>query len=231
MIKARGVLASASLLFVAFILSSCSTNPQVSAPAPSATNPAPTASGIATESQRKPNFSSLVVEPTGLGSLHIGKPVSDSDMVMLNPTYCTVEGDPAAYGYEPGDPAAGRWLSNYPQFDETHRPFAIDVKNSLVTDIQIFSSQIATEHGIHVGSSLDELRAAYPALKDGERGGISSTHYIVESGKILIFEVLLASGYYPDNATNSVLTMRVSSPNMATLTPMAGSDASVGGCL
>jgi hypothetical protein len=104
-----------------------------------------------------PALTDLVVSPDGLGPLVVGSPVPETDMAsavaVWNPTKCG---------------ATGAWLPNYPDSPTLDQlsdvPFVVGTNNKSdpISFIGVRSVDIKTAAGIHIGSTADQLAAAYP---------------------------------------------------------------------
>ena len=209
---------------ITVILAGCTAAPSgSSAPEPEVTvptrteepSPPPTTTAPAI---RLPNFEDLTLSTEGLGSLLLGKPVTDSDMVEFIPDACTDlhpgYGDDSAFD-------AGRWRHVY--HDHGPRdPFTVNVSDTEVDAIEVTSPAIPTEAGIRVGSTLSELRKAYPALLNGQTGPLSSLHYIQSGDHAMVFEVVTAD--------TTIGNIAVGILDGADAFPRWATDNVVGGC-
>jgi hypothetical protein len=190
----------------------------------------PSAEGSVPSSSR-PDFSDLVVRPDGLGTIVIGGGAAESGMLLHDPDHCTVDGDPTVYGYAPGDPAVGRWLADYPEQSDPSGLFEVAVDDEdRVTAIGIRSLDLATAEGIRVGSTREELLAAYPTLEQTDVGSFSTVYAMSGTGGRLVFEVL-DSDYDPQAAVGSVVLLAVGAADAPAPTARYATDASIGGCL
>jgi hypothetical protein len=174
-----------ALSVVAVALAGCSQAPTVSAPPP---------------------VSKLVVSPDGIAGLAVGHPVASSNLVSYGEHAC---------------PKSGGWLPRYSQ-DATNSsgqqldPFDVDTKGARrgapITDEFVWSKSIATAKGIHVGSSLAQVMAAYP--RGTATSAYSTVVYAVPgaAGKLLI-EVARrnddAAGEWPAATLGTVVWMHV----------------------
>ncbi|HEX4444048.1 MAG TPA: hypothetical protein VHZ81_10795 [Galbitalea sp.] len=143
---------------IAVVLALAGCAPAVSPPShthAAAPTPAPSPSPTA-----PPTLSELTLSPDGLGVLVIGSPVpkqsSSAAVVVWNPTQC--------------DATSGAWLANYPSGPTIYgagAPFVFDVnsKDEPLPYITILSPQIKTAAGISLGSTRDEVVAAYPRAR------------------------------------------------------------------
>lgn len=120
-------------------------------------SPTPTASAAPT----KPELADLVLSTAGLGPLLMGAvpPVTDPalDILVLGEVTC----DPSAA------PIPDVWIANYPDITMSDgkmtSPFQVAVKEGgLVARIDVRGSGIHTDRGIQIGSTTDDVLAAYP---------------------------------------------------------------------
>ncbi|MFW2512429.1 hypothetical protein ACNI3K_01475 [Demequina sp. SO4-13] len=181
-----------------------------------------------------PPVEELVATPDGLGPLAIGEPPEGNpgeQMISFDEDYCA--GGPG--GAEGADP--GRWVAEYDDvtgfYDSTTAPFTLAVDDDEgVWRIDIFATEIASEAGISIGSTLAELEDAHPDLESGSSGGVSDVWWIEGDEGYLVFETQgEESGLQPEGTPPTVILMRVlddeSDPDFAT----ANSDDVAGGCL
>ena len=196
------------------------------APTSSPTQAAPSATPSPTPSQTKPALDELVLSPEGLGSVVIGEapPTIDPaiDVVIFDVDYCQADVDAGLIE------DAGKWIPNYePALSGPSRePFSVHV-NGTVNTISIASDQIRTSEGLGLGSTIDDVRTAYP--EGVEQQGHETNLFIVPgvNGQ-LVFEVLAADStdpyYGPDGApAGTVVFVRVH-PAGQELRPWASTD-------
>jgi hypothetical protein len=212
----RGISVSVGLLAV-LALAGCA--PAVATPTAAPTvaqTPSATPTPVATPT--KPDEADLVVTPDGIAPLVIGQLVpeqpTDVAVMVWDASYCA---DPTI-GVKPGDPTAGAWVANYPKDSTGYLaglPFEVVTLNHArtapIAGMLVTSTNLATPEGIHVGSTLAELKAAYPALKTGPHSSISDVFSIDGSAGTLIFEVAngLTARYWPAERVGTVLWMRI----------------------
>lgn len=141
----------------------------------------------------------------GLGELKFGlTPPSDApdvNLVSFTADAC------------PGAPEPGLWRANYPDIDEgfgPQAPFGIAVgADDALTRIDIHSSEIFTDLGIHLGSSLDEVLGVYPGGPDAviNHADVSDVYVMKGDSGQLQFEVAVdrIPDYWDPAALNTVV--------------------------
>ena len=165
----------------------------------------PEPSATPTPEPTKPATSELILSPEGLGPLVIGSapPASNPalDIAIFDPDHCAAW---VADGYAPG-----KWVPNYEPSASADvvGPFALLVDGGTLQGLEVFSSEIKTKTGIHIGSSRDELLAAYPGGFETVLAGFASDVYVLRGthGKLLL-EVLSdrEPGYWASDEINKV---------------------------
>jgi len=178
----RPLIGAAALLV---LLTGCASE----APEPIAEPPVvvktPTPTPTPTPEPTKPALDELVLTTEGLGYLVPGQPIEevadDVAIVIFDENACR-----GLVGYEQD---FDRWVSNYPEGDEAFYVFTnMGKKDGALLTIVSRTEALRTDTGLGVGSTVDELTAAYPELRTVPKEGF--TIYIVdgEKGK-LQFEV------------------------------------------
>ena len=177
-----------------------------------------------------PPTASLVLSTPGLGPLTIGLPPKSNpgaQMIVFDPKACAG----AAEGSE-----LGRWTANYPPYtdaDGSSKPlFAVDVNDSHgVYWIDVLNPAIKTSAGIHVGSTLDALKAAYPGLVKGTPGPTSQPWWVSDAAGTLSFEVQDSSqGLQPEGTPPVVVLIHVQAPGVDADWTAANSGNIAGSC-
>jgi hypothetical protein len=144
-----------------------------------------TPSPAATAVDPHPALADLVITTSGLLPLTIGQAIVGNPgeaMVEWNATAC----DPAFT-----DPSAlGRWQATYPEIPDRGRPFLVDGEmDGVLRRIDVNSPILSTPEGIHVGSPVTDLVAAYPALTTGTSGWDAiHVHWIQDARGTVVFE-------------------------------------------
>ena len=211
-------LLAASLL----VLAACSPGPVVTvttAPPPSVTpsvTPAPTPTFVA-----HPALADLHITTSGLLPLTIGMDAATNPgaaMITWNDTAC--------YFPDMGITTdTGRWAANYPD-----SPFGLDGQYApSITRIDIWSPALQTPEGIHLGSTLVDLQAAYPGLVTGTISYETTPYWISDTHGYVVFEV--GSGTAdgtpgPDQVWFIRVLARDSDPDYV----IAASENTAGGC-
>ena len=176
----------------------------------------------------------LILSPEGLGPLVIGSPppATDAslDIAILDPDYC------AAYAADYGVPA-GKWIPNYEpalSSEDGGDPFALLVQDGVLAGLDVRSAQPHTAAGIHVGSSLADLTAAYPGGFDTmyNHADISDVYAVDGTHGRILFEVPKDTGddYWLPSDLGTVLFIHVTELSQPVF-GVAGSDAGYGGCV
>jgi hypothetical protein len=205
-----------------------SSAPPTSTPSPSVPSETPT------PDPTKPALDEIYLSADGFGPLVMGEapPVTSPtlDVLVHNPNKCTGFTVPDGWLWEPNYPLTPYAISPA----DLGEAFSVDVDESgLLNRVQVNSPILHTANGIHLGSTVAELLAAYPGgfTSDFENGGISHVYALSGTHGQIIFEVATddGSGYWDAASINHVLYI-----NIATLGSepygVAASDAGIGGC-
>lgn len=190
-------------------------------PPPSATPPA------------KPMLDELTVSTEGLPPLTIGEPPESNPgakMIRFEEDYCYNE----EIGITEGD--LDRWVADYEdvtgRFDTPTAPFMLSADDDAVSRIDIFGTDIATDSGISIGSTLDEVEQAYPELEHGESTGISSVHWVEGERGYLVFETQGESNDLAEEGEpDTVILIRVLDASLDPDFTAASTDNVAGGCI
>jgi hypothetical protein len=144
-------------------------------------SPSPTATAV----DPHPALDAMFITTSGVGPLTVGQAIVGNPgaaMLEWNPTAC----DPAFT-----DPAAlGRWQATYPEVPDHGRPFLVDGEmDGVLRRIDANSPILSTPEGIHEGSPVTDLVAAYPGLTTGTAGWDAiHVHWIQDAHGIIVFE-------------------------------------------
>ena len=167
-----------------------------SAPASSSPSVAPVTpvipSATPTPTPTKPALDTLVVSPQGIDTVLLGSPVttepSSTAIVAYDDDYCPVWG-------AVGQPGVGLWLPNYPKASDA---FTVRtegrVKDGIVTSLRVWSPKITTEAGIHIDSTLAEVKAAYPQPSYLIHAALTDVYVIDKGTGRMVIEVGRAAG-------------------------------------
>ncbi len=195
--------------------------------------PTPAASKTA-EPAVKPAVGDLILSPEGLGPLVIGSPPPATDpaldIAILDPDYCV------AYAADYGVPA-GKWIPNYEpalSSEDGGDPFALLVEGGVLAGLDVRSSQPHTAQGIHVGSSVAELTAAYPGgfTTVYNHADISDVYAVNGTHGRILFEVPKdgGDGYWDPSDLGKVLFIHVTRLSDEVF-GVSGTDGGYGGCV
>jgi hypothetical protein len=202
--------------------------PQVEAPPAPEPSSTPTETATSAPDPSKPLLEELTLSTEGLGELSFGSaPPTGNPAVNLltfDNEACASEGLP------------GIWVATYPDIDDGFglvAPFAAQVEDGGVTRIDIHSTEIYTDTGIHIGSSLDAVLGVYPGGPDMviNHADVSDVYVIKGTKGQLQFEV--AVNRIPDYWDSSVIdTVVFLSAIDITTEPfgVAATDNGIGNC-
>jgi hypothetical protein len=165
---------------------------------------APSATASSTPDPAKPEIGELTLTTEGMGELQFGSPPpSDNpavNLVTFHSDACAAQGLP------------GIWTANYPDINEgsaPQAPFAVQVTDDAVTRIDVNSTDIYTDTGIHIGSSLDEVLGVYSGGPDAviNHADVSDVYVIKGTKGQLQFEVAVdrIPGYWATAALDTVV--------------------------
>ncbi|MBN2176513.1 MAG: hypothetical protein JW722_02520 [Demequinaceae bacterium] len=174
--------------FAVLVLTACDPAPAVTitVPADPSVTPsaAPVVSPVVTPSPTfvaHPAPVDLRITTSGLLPLTIGMDAATNPgaaMIQWDPTYCySVEMDITTN--------TGRWSAAYPS-----GLFSLNGHYApAITRIDIWDPVLQTPEGIHVGSTLVDLVAAYPGLVTGTPAFSTTPYWISDAAGIVVFEV------------------------------------------
>lgn len=203
MSRIRGLSLVAVLGVAALAMTGCSPD-DGGTPAPTETVAGPSETPTPTPDASKPTLDELFLTTEGMGELTFGEtPPSDSpavNLVTFDANACKAEGLP------------GLWLSTYPDIDEglgPQAPFAVQVLSDALTRIDVNSTDIYTDTGIHIGSSLDEVLGVYSGGPDQvlNHADVSDVYVIKGTKGQLQFEVAVdrIPDYWDASAIDTVV--------------------------
>ena len=227
MSRIRGLSVLAVVAVSAVLLTGCD---QFDETGPTA---APSESPTATETAEapdpsKPKLEDLTLSTEGLGELKIGlTPPSDNpavNLVTFDANACKAEGLP------------GIWTATYPDIDEGYgslAPFAISTNGDAVNRIDVNTTQIFTDTGIHIGSSLDEVLGVYSGGPDQvvNHADVSDVYVIKGTNGQLQFEVAVdrIPDYWDASVIDTVVFLSVIDINAEPF-GVAATDNTIGLC-
>lgn len=227
-------LALSTIALTSLALVACAESPSSEAddsPAPSATS-APSPDPVGDDEPTRPDTDAdpgaLVITTAGLGSLVIGKTPEQTELLRFADDYC-VQSD----FYEPGDPAADRWVASpsVETLPDGRDPFSVAVVDGLVMRIDIHSDSYLTERAIGRGATKAEFMAAYPDAIAGETTEVSSVYYVEGPTGAIAFEITSADYYDTPVASESLEWIRILGPGMNASNTVAGTDNVAGTCV
>jgi hypothetical protein len=210
----------AAVVLGVVVFTGCASVEEPSAPQPtspessSTTTPTPSAS---------PEPEGTFITPGGLGSLRVGHPAAESDLVEYRPNFCIENMPPDSYVWD--DP--GRWVPT-----DGELGFSVYVDEAgIVQIIDIRSDDYSTPEGIVVHqSNADEVRAAYPDLQPGVGGAGTTMEFTSTTDGNLGFEVGMNPHPWSAEDADRLSNMQITAPGVEPY-GWSGSDAIAGGCI
>jgi hypothetical protein len=167
-------------------------DPETSPPATETASPSVTPSATPT-----PEASGTTITPDGIGDLVPSEPVpADTVVATFDPAACNT------------DTNAGQWTNADPAY-----PFVVSTvdgeSTSDVTSLGVFAPGVRTTTGIQVGSTGEELIAAYPSF-DQTIPSYSTTIYVLNGvhGHLIIEVGLVGSDLIEADQADRVMFMR-----------------------
>jgi len=192
----------------ALSLAACAQPVSLAVPTSSST-PSATASATPAPAPTRPALAELVLSPSGLGPLVVGAPVPVEDEAVSVVRY-----DAQACINGSDEVFAGRWEPAYTE------EYAFDVVTAelaqagAIARIVVSEPYVHTAEGIGVGSSLDELRAAYPTIALVE-DSITRLYTLGTERGTLAFEVANGDstpGYWAPEQIDTVVMVTAHAP-------------------
>jgi hypothetical protein len=203
-------------------------DPSLGSPTPTASSPTPTVAA-----PTKPGLGDIYLSADGYGPLVMGQapPVvsAATDVLIHNPAKCPGFTVPDGWLWEPNYPLTPYALSP----GDLGEAFSVDLEGGVLDRIQVNSGLLHTATGVHIGSTVAELLAAYPGgfTSEFDHGGISHVYALSSAHGQIMFEVATddGSGYWDAPSVNHVLYINVI-PAGVEVYGVAASDAAIGGC-
>jgi hypothetical protein len=202
-------------------LSGCASAEEAPAPPPPASSPAPEPTPSVPTSE--PEAEGTFITPAGLGSLRVGHPAAESDLVEYHPNFCIENMPPDSYEWD--DP--GRWVPT-----DGDLGFSLYVDEAgIVQVIDIRSPKYSTPEGIVIHEkNADEVRTAYPDRHHGVGGVGTTMEYVATPEGNLGFELGENPHEWNPEDADMIFNIQITAPGREPR-GWAYSDALAGGCL
>jgi hypothetical protein len=100
-----------------------------------------------------------------MGTLVFGEaPSTDpaTQMLVLEPEFCTDANTGSGIGIGPGDPAAALWVPIPAYRDGRDGDFGVHVEGSVLDRIDLLNEVIPTTAGVRIGDARSAVESAYP---------------------------------------------------------------------
>ncbi|HWH97556.1 MAG TPA: hypothetical protein VNS80_04245 [Pseudolysinimonas sp.] len=139
-------------------------------PTGSATSGTPTDGATATPTPSPtpvtaPARADLALSPEGMGTLVFGVAPSTAaatQMLVLDPEFCTDANTGYGIGIGPGDPEAALWVPIPAYRDGREGDFGVSVDGGVLNRIDLYDGTIPTTEGVRIGDTRADVVAAYP---------------------------------------------------------------------
>jgi hypothetical protein len=135
-----------------------------------------------------------------MGTLVFGEaPSTDpaTQMLVLDPEWCTDANTGAGVGIVSGDPEAARWVPIPAYRTGRESDFMVDVVGGLLSriDLQFVSGAIPTTEGVRVGDARAAVEAAYPGASVVHTG-LTDIYVVTGTHGTLQMEVSTTDPYW-----------------------------------
>jgi hypothetical protein len=178
-----------------------------------------------------PALSELVLTPDGLGDLVVGEPI-DSPLLTWDAHGCmTPEQESQRQYYADDDPVWATYVPNYTEavyvrdgYSYSTPPFHVyDTEDGRLRWLRVAVPDIATDRGIRIGATEEEVQAAYPdAVRFDKAAGWYTTYNVDGSSGRLVIEI--ANQDFSADGPREVWTMMLTEPD-GRLWSIGGGDA------
>ena len=197
----------------------------------------PTATESATstpEPETAPARADLAISPEGMGTLVFGQvPSTDpaTQMLVLDPEWCTDANTGVEVGVSAGDPEAALWVPIPAYRDARFSDFGVTVFGGVLSriDLAFTGPTIPTTEGVRVGDSRDAVEAAYPDA-DIVTGGLADIYVVTGEHGTLQLEVSTTDPYWEGfRPANVVVYIHATQEGILPFS-VAGTENIAGGC-
>lgn len=181
-----------------------------------------------------PAVEDLVISTAGLGPLAVGLAPDDNPgaaMIELHPGACLETWGGAQPGANPD-----RWYPTYPSVDPAEPgrfPFRVMVASDRIVWIDVLDARPHTSSGIRVGSTKEDLLAAYPAATELSGGvpSISRSWSVADAAGTIVFEVATWDDGTGERPVGTVVRIAVFPPDADPVAFTYATDNVADGCM
>ena len=105
------------------------------------------------------------------------------------------------------------WVSAFGAGEDTFTVVQDEGEDTPIQAINVWSDEVVTAEGIGVGSTADELEAAYPSLEPVDQTQFDVYTLPGDAGSLAFLVAITTPSYFDGFAEGELMTMRVTASN------------------